>query len=91
MGGGEGATVRNPSLEICVEKFTVEESLSNDHQRLQNTVEQELAVLLRKNGLTSGLMGGDEIASLELDVPTDSDPKTIGVQLARAIHRGGRQ
>jgi hypothetical protein len=69
----------------------------HDHRRIGIAIEQELATLIRDNGLPGKSSTATEeyeiihINAGSFNAPVNMNPKIIGIEVARSIYRGLEQ
>lgn len=86
-----------PALDLRIDELTLHGFESKDRYAIADAIERELARLFIAGGVPAALLdrewGKDNLHVNRLNagefyVPHDAPPNAVGVQVARAIHRG---
>lgn len=77
-------------INIEIERLVLNGFDFHDHKRISAALEQELAWLIRENGLPEGFTQGDKIPIIyppSFTAPEDMNPRKLGTEVARSIFR----
>jgi len=77
-------------INIRIGKLVLHGFNYHDHKRVGTALEQELARLIKENGLPEGSTKEIEIPKIgapSFSAPADMNPTTIGTEVARSIYR----
>lgn len=82
------------AVELNIEELVLHGFAANDHYRIGEFIESELARLVSEQGVPPSFRQAREISSLaglSFDIAADAHSETIGSQIALAIHGGFSQ
>ena len=79
------------SIDLHIEELVLHGFSPNDRHAIGEALERELARLFRGQGLPFSVTEDGEFTRLDggtFEVAPGSKPETMGLQIARAVHRG---
>jgi hypothetical protein len=80
-----------PSVVVYIEELVLHGVAPGDRYQIGNAVQHELARLFAEQGAPGWLLGGGEIARLDVgtfEMSLGSKAETFGVQVAKAVYGG---
>lgn len=82
--------MKQREIELAIEELLLRDMPPAQRQQIAATVEQELARLLREQGLPPSLSQGGHIPQVDigtLDLAAHARAETIGLEVARNVYR----
>lgn len=77
-------------IRIEIDELVLHGFNYHDHERISAAIEEELARLIRENGLPRGMNVAKEVPLIDagsFNLSDRTNPKSIGAQVARSIYR----
>lgn len=88
------ATRQPPDIDLRIDELVLDGFRPEDRQRIAAALGQELRRAFAERGIPECLLAGGAIERVDarsFAATTSSPPRTIGIQLARALDRGLRR
>lgn len=86
--------MKQPKINLEIETLVLEGFDYHDHKRIGTAMKAELARLIAEKGLGSAadfIGNSRQISAPSFEVPSDRNPRAIGVGIARSVYRGMRK
>jgi hypothetical protein len=89
-----GAPAAPPTVRVHVEELVLQGFAPGDRHAIGEAVQQELTRLLTEQGVPPALARGGETGRIDagsFSLPRGARARAVGVEVARAVHRGAKR